>query len=54
VAAENPIIVNALYDLCLPHFQKFLSVAIDDEFNDEDDDNNSYSSIMNMLDDDDL
>ena len=54
VAAENPIIVNTLYDLCLPHFQKFLSVAIDDEFNDEDDDNNSYSSIMNMLDDDDM
>lgn len=53
VAAENPIIVNAMYELSLPYFQKYLAIATDNEFNDDESDEDSYRSIMSMLDNDD-
>lgn len=47
VAAQNPIILSTLYDLCLPKLQnEYLDFSISEE---EDEEIDSYSSIMDML-----
>ena len=50
IAAQKPVLLNKLYDICLPYAQKYLSLGTNDDMTEEEN-MDSYISIMNMLDD---
>lgn len=50
-AAQNPRILNTLYDLCLPYVQRYISAGDTMDNESEEDQLNSYVNIMSMLED---
>lgn len=48
IANENPQIINALYDLCLPYLRNYMGGSVGDG-SDNIDDKSSYVSVLNSL-----